>query len=90
MIRMIKETHTPKCTTITISWSDCDKETMQKIKDIIRSQDACWNCVNYHDAGNFGDYHAHDCKIHGNIEAFDNPHHDCDGSKCSDYRRINE
>lgn len=61
---MIKETHTPKCTTITISWSDCDKET-------------------------FGGYHAHDCKIHGNIEAFSNPHHDCDGSKCSDYRRVN-
>ena len=67
-----------------------DKVVLNKIFECLREQPLCPNCVNYYVEGNFCGYNAHDCKIHGNLDWFDHPHHDGDGSKCPDYKRKGE
>lgn len=63
-----------------------DKLIMDKINQIlIMEQPLCCNCANYYKEGYFCGYCASSCKIHGNIEAWDHPHRDGDGSKCPDY-----
>ena len=66
-----------------------DKNIIKQIEDILDTQPLCHNCVNYQSDGYFCGYESHSCKLHGNIEWVDHPHHDGDGSKCSDYKRIN-
>lgn len=64
-----------------------DKDTMEQIYEIIDRQPSCSNCVNYKSNGYFCGYESHSCTIHGEIEHYDHPHHDKDGSKCESYKR---
>lgn len=65
-----------------------DLELLKKISNVIATeQPLCQNCENFYYEGCFGNYKACSCKIHGVLEAVSNPHNDCDGSKCDDYRR---
>ena len=64
-----------------------DKDILNKIMSVLREQPLCENCVNYQVGGCFCGYNPHDCKIHGNLDWVDHPHHDGDGSKCADYKR---
>lgn len=66
------------------------EELSKVIKEFLNSkQPTCFNCKNYYREGCFGGYMASACRIYGNIEALDNPHYDCDGSKCDRYQRAN-
>jgi len=65
-----------------------DKRVMKLICELLNhEQKRCDNCIHYKSDGYFCGYESHSCKIHGNIEAWDHPHHDGDGSKCEDYKR---
>lgn len=65
-----------------------DSAIIEKITNLIfNEQPRCENCIHFHREGYFCGYRACYCDIHGNIEAYDHPHHDLDGSKCSDYWR---
>ena len=65
-----------------------DQIIMTILNDLLcNEQPLCSNCVNYRKEGYFCGYCASSCKIHGNIEAWDHPRHDGDGSKCPDYIR---
>ena len=79
---------------MTISWDSentNDKIIIKTIKTIISEmQPTCFNCCNYGKAGCLGNYQASSCKIYGILESLDNPHYDCDGSKCKDYKRKEE
>lgn len=70
-----------------------DKDIMKQIYEILNRQPLCANCINYESGGYFCGYESHFCTVHGNIEYFNHPHHDMDGSKCESYKRkenINE
>ena len=71
--------------TITYTTSTENVETAKMNKHA--PQKRCYNCVHFQSDGYFCGYESHSCKIHGNIEACNHPHHDGDGSKCEDYRR---
>ena len=77
---------------ITFSYDSKNKKDIDLIKRIIqmceKEQDKCTNCKNYYKQGCFGDYMANSCKIYGILEAYNNPHHDLDGSKCNNYIRL--
>lgn len=65
-----------------------DLKLLKMMKDFLNNnQPTCFNCKNYYTKGCFGGYQASCCKIHGCIEEVNNPHNDCDGSKCDDYER---
>lgn len=68
--------------------NDDDMRILEGISELLNTQKLCCNCVNYKSDGYFCGYNSHSCKIHGNIEAFNHPHHDGDGSKCNDYERV--
>lgn len=72
--------------------NDNDIQILRYIDQLLNTQKLCQNCVNYKEDGYFCGYNSHSCEIHGNIEAFNHPHHDGDGSKCDDYERkkVNE
>lgn len=70
--------------------NDDDMQILQNIMELLNTQKLCTNCINHQRGGYFCGYNSHSCKIHGNIEAFNHPHHDGDGSKCDDYERIKE
>lgn len=65
-----------------------DKEIIEQIDALLNTQPTCFNCENFYHEGCFGGYQAASCKLHGCIEAVNHPHHDADGSKCDDYRRM--
>lgn len=66
-----------------------DEEMLDKLLQFLSdNQPVCDNCQNMKFEPESNGYRAKSCTIHGNIEAYDNPHHDKDGSKCSDYKRI--
>ena len=90
MVNIIAESHSSEGNELKISfdYNEEDSKIIDKIYELIKNQPACWNCIHYKDAGNLCGYNAHNCDIYGNIEAFDNPHYDSDGSKCNDYARI--
>lgn len=70
------------------SQNDNDNKILTAINKLINEmQPTCFNCINYYRDGVFCGYSASMCKIHGCIEALDNPHYDTDGSKCPDYHR---
>lgn len=63
-----------------------DQFIMTKLRDLLcNEQPLCSNCVNYYREGNFCGYCAVNCRIHGNLDGWDHPNHDGDGSKCPDY-----
>lgn len=45
----------------------------------------CERCANCYNEYMLGGYPTPVCKIYGYLEEIDNPHHDLDGEKCSDY-----
>lgn len=45
----------------------------------------CSDCIHCKDGGYFCGYRSISCEIHGNIEAFNNPHHDIKASECEDF-----
>ena len=45
----------------------------------------CERCANCHNEYVLGGYPTPVCKIYGYLEEINNPHHDLDGEKCSDY-----
>ena len=47
----------------------------------------CSTCINHYIGSVFCGYSASECKIHGCLEALDNPHRDHDGWKCKDYQQ---
>ena len=67
-----------------------DRKLLADIINLLGTQKRCNNCVNYRVEGYFCGYNASSCVIHGNIEAFNHPHRDGDGSKCDDYERMIE
>ncbi len=67
--------------------TDNDLEIIKDIDNILSKQPSCDNCLYYKSDGYFCGYESHSCRLYGNIEALDNPHHDGDGSKCKDYLR---
>lgn len=92
MVNMICDTYTDKegVREITFRYdknNTNDTDILNKIMSVLREQPLCDNCVNYQVGGYFCGYNSHDCKIHGNLDWFDHPHHDGDGSKCPDYKR---
>ena len=92
MVYIVLDTYTNKegIREATIRYDDnnvADKVVLNKIFDCLMEQPLCENCVNYQVKGTFCGYNAHTCKIHGNIEYFNHPHHDGDGSKCPNYER---
>lgn len=91
MIKMVRDTFTDaeNVRERTFQYnSQTDEELLKRMETfLIDNQPTCFNCQNSTIEGTFCGYQAHNCKIHGNIEAFDNPHHDGDGSKCEDYKR---
>jgi len=50
----------------------------------------CEKCTNCHNEYILGGYPTPVCKIYGYLEEIDNPHHDLDGEKCSDYTIIKD
>lgn len=65
-----------------------DREIIKEIEQLLSDlQDRCDNCIHYKSGGYFCGYESHYCDIHGNIEWFEHPHYDGDGSKCKDYCR---
>ena len=91
MIREVRDCYTDEedIREVTFKYNTkTDKKLLNMmIKFLSDNQPTCFNCENYYTEGGFGGYQASCCKIHGCIEAFDNPHHDTDGSKCEDYKR---
>lgn len=67
-----------------------DMQILHSIMVLLNTQKLCSNCINYRVDGYFCGYNAHRCEIHGNIEAYNHPHYDGDGSKCVDYRRVSD
>lgn len=68
-----------------------DKLIMKKLDELLlNEQPLCSNCVNYYREGTFCGYNARNCQIHGNLDAWDHPHHNADGSKCPDYVKRTE
>lgn len=65
-----------------------DKEILNKLFAILNDQDMCFNCTNYYTCGGLDNYVASYCRVHGCLEDFNCPHHDADGSKCKDYKRV--
>ena len=45
----------------------------------------CWTCTHCYKLGCLGQYKTLFCDIYLYLEAWDNPHHNLDGSKCPDY-----
>ena len=93
MVRIISESYVRDKghAEMTIRWdfdNDNDFFIIEKIKDLLAEQKQCVNCIHYQSDGMFCGYESHSCEIHGNIEAFDHPHYDGDGSKCEDYVRL--
>lgn len=67
---------------------ETDGKLLKEMEEFLNSkQPTCFNCQNHYREGCFGGYMASACRVHGNIEAWNNPHNDCDGSKCEDYKR---
>lgn len=65
-----------------------EMDIIHKIQDIVDTQPMCTNCVHLNKpTGCFCGFEATLCEIHDNIYSVDNPHHDCDGSKCENYKR---
>ena len=65
-----------------------DQIIMTILNDLLcNEQPLCSNCVNYYREGYFCGYRAVNCRIHGNLDGWDHPNHDGDGSKCPDYVR---
>ncbi len=91
MIKEIKDTFTDKenIREVTFEYNaKTDEKLLRKLKHFLNdNQPTCFNCQNYYLEGCLGGYHASCCKIHGCIEVIGNPHYDCDGSKCDDYKR---
>ena len=91
MIREVRDCYTDEedIREVTFKYNTkTDKKLLNMmIKFLSDNQPTCFNCENYYTEGGFGGYQASCCKIHGCIEAFNNPHHDTDGSKCEDYKR---
>ena len=50
-----------------------------------RIHKTCERCANCYKEYMLGGYPTPVCKIYGYLEEIDNPHHDLDGEKCSDY-----
>lgn len=94
MIRMIRDTYTDVVDTREVTFSynyKTDDELLKKVMKFIEdNQPTCETCQNYRREGSFGGYCASYCCIHGNLEYFEHPHHDLDGSKCDDYVKHNE
>lgn len=68
--------------------NDNDAALLREIRNLISDkQPTCANCNHRYLTGDVCGYRAYICRKHGNIEAFNNPHHDMDGSKCADYER---
>lgn len=90
MVELIHDIHAQKegIREVTLSYEVNNAHDQMILYGIIRLlnlQPRCCNCTNYKDDGVFCGYRSHSCKIHGNLEAFDHPHHDGDGSKCPNY-----
>lgn len=95
MIKEIRDTYTETdLREVTFRYdpnNDNDAALLREIHNLIfDKQPKCENCNNYYLDGYFCGYRASRCKVHGNIEAFNNPHFDMDGSKCVDYERKKE
>ena len=93
MIGMVYDTYVKggslrECTFRYDSDNEEDMRILRNIMKLLETQKLCSNCINYREDGYMCGYNSHSCKIHGNIEAFNHPHHDGDGSKCDDYRRV--
>ena len=66
-----------------------DKELLEDMRDFLNNRQAtCFNCKNYYKEGCLGGYQVSVCTIYGILEALNNPHYDCDGSKCESYQRM--
>ena len=90
MVKLIHDTYTDNegIREVTLSYevnNAHDQMILHGITRLLNLQPKCYNCVNYEDCGTMCGYHSHRCKIHGDIEAWDHPHHDGDGSKCPDH-----
>ena len=73
---------------ITIKFDvNTDKGIIEQIEKLLNQQPKCENCINYQSDGYFCGYESHSCKLHGNIEFWNHPHHNGDGRKCEDYKR---
>lgn len=96
MVHMILDTYVEGTTLREITFrydraNPNDKLIIDQMSHLcVTAQPTCENCENYYVEGPFCGYNAHDCKIHGNLDAYDHPHHDGDGSKCPDYKRKDE
>lgn len=96
MIEMIRDTFVEKrdgLREVTFRYdseNNDDLKILENIMELLNTQKLCTNCVNYQNDGYFCGYCSHSCKIHGNIEAFNHPHHDGDGSKCDEYIKRKE
>lgn len=93
MVKMVGDTYTDKQSTRerTFRYDNDNPNDLMILKEIDKLidklQPTCFNCVNFFHEGYFGGYQACTCKIHGCLEHYFNPHYDCDGSKCDDYKR---
>lgn len=93
MIEMVRDTYTDKKGIREQAYSyDVNNRNdiliLEEISKLIdRLQPTCFNCANFFHDGCLGGYQTSMCKIHGCLEDCLNPHYDCDGSKCEDYRR---
>lgn len=91
MIEEIQDTFTDKENIREVTFrydTKTDVELLKKLKDFLNdNQSTCFNCKNYYKEGCIGEYQAACCRIHGCLEVVGHPHYDCDGSKCSDYKR---
>ena len=90
MVKVIHDTYTENegVREVTLSYeinNARDQMILHGITRLLNLQPQCYNCTNYKDDGVFCGYRSHSCEIHGNLEAYDHPHHDGDGSKCPDY-----
>ena len=90
IVHIIKSLYNKSKGEITIAFDNSkeeDKKLVQIFKQLMSLQPRCGNCVHQYYEPSLGSYQAFCCKIHGVLEAFDNLHHDCDGSKCESYKR---
>lgn len=91
MIKEIQDTftHEDDIREVTFEYNiKTDIELLKKLKDFLNdNQPTCFNCKEYYKEGCIGGYQTSFCKIHGFIKVVGHPHYDCDGSKCSDYKR---
>lgn len=93
MVKMVGDTYTDKQSTRerTFRYDNDNPNDLMILKEIDKLidklQPTCFNCVNFFYEGYFGSYQACACKIYGCLEHCSNPHYDCDGSKCGDYKR---